>query len=188
MKKTFVFTALLIATVSAPAEEKLVRPTPEQAVWQDLELGLFITYDLPVFKPGWDHRQYEQRPEPGLFNPRKLDTDRWMEAAKAMGAKYAVLVAKHGSGFLCWQSDLYPYGMKQSPYKSLQRSGGLNSLDRQRGRSGALSLLGHRARRSRLPRSGDSGWLEMVAGRVRCAAPPGSLAVGTRHREPPLFR
>jgi alpha-L-fucosidase len=103
-----------------PAGVKLARPTPEQAAWQDLELGLFIHYDMPVFKPGWDHRQYEKRPEPSLFNPRKLNTDQWLEAAKAMGAKYAVLVAKHGSGFMCWQSDLYPYGMKQSPYKNGQ--------------------------------------------------------------------
>ncbi len=98
----------------------LARPTPEQAAWQDLELGLFIHYDIPVFKPGWDHRQYEKRPEPSVFNPKKLNTDQWMEAAKAMGAKYAVFVAKHGSGFMCWQSDLYPFGMKQSPYANGQ--------------------------------------------------------------------
>jgi alpha-L-fucosidase len=78
---------------------------------------MFFHYDVPVFQPGWGHRQYETRPEPSVFNPRKLNTDQWMEAAKAMGAKYAVFVAKHGSGFMCWQSDLYPYGMKQSPYK-----------------------------------------------------------------------
>jgi alpha-L-fucosidase len=101
-------------------EVRLARPTSEQAAWQDLELGFFITYDIPVFKPGWDHRQYENRPEPNLFNPRKLDTDQWLEAAKAMGAKYAVFVAKHGSGFMSWQSDLYPYGMKQSPYQNGQ--------------------------------------------------------------------
>lgn len=100
------------------AEKKLACPTPEQAAWQDLELGMFITYDIPVFKPGWDHRQYETRPDASIFNPKKLNTDQWMEAAKAMGAKYAVFVAKHGSGFMCWQSDLYPYGMKQSPYKN----------------------------------------------------------------------
>jgi len=81
---------------------------------------MFIHYDIPVFKPGWDHRQYETRPEASVFNPKKLNTDQWMEAAKAMGAKYAVFVAKHGSGFMCWQSDLYPYGMKQSPYKNGQ--------------------------------------------------------------------
>ena len=106
-----------MSVVARQPAEKLPRPTPEQAAWQDLELGMFIHYDMPVFKPGWDHRQYESRPGPEIFNPKKLDTDQWMEAAKAMGAKYAVLVAKHGSGFMCWQSDLYPYGMKQSPYK-----------------------------------------------------------------------
>lgn len=102
------------STSSAPAS--LVKPTPEQVAWQDMELGLFIHYDIPVFKPGWDHRQYESRPGPEIFNPRQLDTEQWMEAAEAMGAKYAVFVAKHGSGFMSWQSDLYPYGMKQSPY------------------------------------------------------------------------
>ncbi len=45
-----------------------------------------------------------------VYNPAKLDTDQWMEAAKAMGAKYCVFVAKHCSGFLQWQSDLYEYG------------------------------------------------------------------------------
>ncbi len=108
------------AVAAAPAGAPLARPTPEQAAWQDLELGMFIHYDMPVFKPGWDHRQYDRRPEPGIFNPRKLDTDQWMEAARALGAKYAVFVAKHGSGFMSWQSDLYPYGMKQSPYKDGQ--------------------------------------------------------------------
>lgn len=107
------------AAARQPAEE-LPRPTPEQAAWQDMELGMFIHYDIPVFKPGWDHRQYEARPDASIFSPKKLNTDQWMEAAKAMGAKYAVFVAKHGSGFMCWQSDLYPYGMKQSPYKNGQ--------------------------------------------------------------------
>ncbi len=111
------FWVLAASLWAGPPELTLGRPTPEQAEWQDLELGLFIHYDMSVFKPGWDHRNYDQRPGPEIFNPKKLDTDQWMEAAKAMGAKYAVFVAKHGSGFMNWQSDLYPYGMKQSPYK-----------------------------------------------------------------------
>ena len=113
------FAASRAADAPIPAHS-LARPTPEQAAWQDLELGLFIHYDLNVFQPGWNHRQYEKRPGPEVFHPRKLDTDQWMEAAKALGAKYAVFVAKHGSGFMCWQSDLYPFGMKQSPYKNGQ--------------------------------------------------------------------
>lgn len=109
----------ILFAADAPApESRLARPTREQVAWQDLELGMFIHYDLPVFKPDWNHRQYEQRPGPELFNPTKLNTDQWLEAARAMGAKYAVLVAKHGSGFLSWQSDLYPFGMKQSPFQN----------------------------------------------------------------------
>ena len=108
---------VIVHFASQSAMADLGRPTPEQAEWQDFEVGLFIHYDMPVFKPGWDHRNYAHRPGPEIFNPRKLDTDQWMEAARAMGAKYAVFVAKHGSGFMNWQSDLYPYGMKQSPYK-----------------------------------------------------------------------
>jgi alpha-L-fucosidase len=110
--------ALAAACAKPPATSNLVRPTPEQAAWQDMEIGLFIHYDLPVFKPEWNHRQYEQRPGPEIFNPTRLDTEQWMEAAEAIGAKYAVFVAKHGSGFLSWQSDQYPYGMRQSPFQN----------------------------------------------------------------------
>lgn len=108
---------ILAACAGPPAASDLIKPSPEQAVWQDQEIGLFIHYDLPVFKPDWNHREYDRRPGPEIFNPVKLDTEQWMRAAEAIGAKYAVFVAKHGSGFLSWQSDQYPYGMKQSPYQ-----------------------------------------------------------------------
>lgn len=92
------------------------RPTAQQARWQDMELGMFFHFDIPIYKPGWNWRSWKDLPTPDVYNPRKLDTDQWMEAAQAMGAKYAVFVAKHCSGFLQWQSDLYPYGVKQSSW------------------------------------------------------------------------
>ena len=70
----------------------------------------------------------------------------------------------------------------------LPGAGGLDPLDRQRGRGGALSLLGHGARRSRLQRPRQSGRPEVAAGRMRRADPPGNLDVGTQHGGPPLFR
>lgn len=109
--------APMLTPHAAASPPGLAIPTARQAAWQDLELGMFIHYDIPVFKPGWDHRQYSTRPGPEVFNPIHLDTDQWIRAARSMGARYAVLVAKHGSGFMCWQSDLYPYGMKQSPFQ-----------------------------------------------------------------------
>lgn len=85
-------------------------PTDVQRRWADMELGMFFHYDIPIFGGG-------NAPDPGRYNPEKLDTDQWMEAAKAYGAKYVVLTAKHGAGFMQWQSDIYPYGVKQSPWR-----------------------------------------------------------------------
>jgi alpha-L-fucosidase len=82
-----------------------------------MELGMFFHFDIPIYKQGWNWRTYKDFPEPNLYQPTKLDTDQWMEAAKAYGAKYAIFVAKHCSGFLQWQSDLYPYGVKQSSWR-----------------------------------------------------------------------
>ena len=100
------------------AADALPRPTAEQARWQDYEIGIFYHYDVnPFCKSGWDHRQYNNFPTADVFNPTKLDMNQWLEVAKALGAKYAVLTATHGSGFMLWQSDAYAYGMKQSPWK-----------------------------------------------------------------------
>ena len=85
-------------------------PTAAQKRWADMELGMFYHYDIPIFGGG-------RTPPPERYNPAKLDTDQWMEAAKAYGAKYVVLTAKHGAGFMQWQSDIYPYGVKQSPWR-----------------------------------------------------------------------
>ncbi len=78
---------------------------------------MLFHFDIPIYKPGWNWRSGRDVPTPEMYNPSKLDTDQWMEAAKAMGARCTVLVAKHCSGFLQWQSDLYPYGVKQSPWR-----------------------------------------------------------------------
>ena len=86
-------------------------PSAAQRAWADMELGMFYHYDIPIFGSG-------HAPSPKCYNPEKLDTDQWMEAAKAYGAKYVVLTAKHGAGFMQWQSDIYPYGVKQSPWRS----------------------------------------------------------------------
>jgi alpha-L-fucosidase len=78
---------------------------------------LFIHFDIPVYKPGWNWRSWANMPQPNEYNPAKLDTDQWLEMAKSLGAKYAVFVAKHCSGFLQWQSDCYPHGLKQSSWR-----------------------------------------------------------------------
>lgn len=98
----------------------LVKPTPQQVLWAEQELGMFFHMDLPIFQPrgkGVNTEHCQKILDPRIYNPAKLDTDQWMEAAKAMGAKYVVFVAYHGSGFMQWQSDLFQYGLKQSPWR-----------------------------------------------------------------------
>jgi alpha-L-fucosidase len=97
-------------------EASLPRPTAAQLAWQNFEVGVLFSTDLPVFAPGgWTDKL--QTYDPNLFNPTQLDTDQWLESAKEAGAKYAVFTATHFNGFLMWQSDLYPYGLKQSSWR-----------------------------------------------------------------------
>lgn len=99
-------------------KDKLVLPTVPQQAWHDMELGMFFHFDIPIYKQGWDWRSWRDLPDPNLYQPHNLDTDQWLEAAKAMGAKYAVFVAKHCSGFCQWQTDIYPYGVRQSSWRN----------------------------------------------------------------------
>jgi alpha-L-fucosidase len=112
--------AALLASPAFPKKgPRVVTPLPRQARWQDFELGLLYHYDLDVWMPGGSHHERSRRKalDPKLYNPTKLDTDQWIEAAKAAGAGYAILTATHHQGFLQWQSDLYPFGVKQAPWR-----------------------------------------------------------------------
>jgi alpha-L-fucosidase len=100
------------------ANPKLVLPTPAQIVWQDCEIGLLYSYDIAVAAGiPKQHRAHKNTLDPNLYQPSKLDTEQWMEAAKACGARYALFVASHVSGFMQWQSDAYPYGLKQTSWR-----------------------------------------------------------------------
>lgn len=98
----------------------LPTPLPRQVAWQDFELGLLYHFDLDVYMPGGHHHERSRREklDLNLFNPTKLDTDQWLEAAKAMGARYAIFTATHHQGFLQWQSDAYPFGLRQTEWRN----------------------------------------------------------------------
>jgi len=97
----------------------LVLPTQEQRIWADLEIGVLLHMDMQTFVPGYDFRKQWGTVPPGpAFAPMALDTDQWIQSARAAGAKYAVLVAKHCSGFCLWPTDAHGYSIKQSPWKN----------------------------------------------------------------------
>jgi alpha-L-fucosidase len=62
----------------------------------------------------------DYQPSASVFNPHELDTDQWIRVAKSFGATYAVLVAKHCSGFSLWPTKAHEYSVKNSPWKNGQ--------------------------------------------------------------------
>ena len=100
-------------TVSMP------KPTPAQLAWQACEVGIIYHFDLPIAARRFaSNNTVKEQLDPRLYNPTKLDTDQWLGAATAANAKYAIFTATHFNGFMQWQSDLYPYGLKQASWKS----------------------------------------------------------------------
>lgn len=93
-------------------------PTPKQLEWADLEIGVIIHYDIQVFEPSYKFRKcWGYHPDPTVFNPTELNTDNWIETAKNAGAKYAILVAKHCTGFSLWPTEAHEYSVANSSYK-----------------------------------------------------------------------
>ena len=79
-------------------------PNARQLAWQEAEMGVVFHYDLHVFD-GKSYGQGGNRVTPmqdhQIFNPKHLNTDQWIKAAKAGGARFAILTATHETGFAC---------------------------------------------------------------------------------------
>jgi alpha-L-fucosidase len=99
---------------SAPGMRAVARPSADQVVWQDLEVGMFVH-----FAPNtWQNEESDNLSTPlSEIDPKQLNTDQWAQTAVNLGAKYIVVVAKHQGGFCMWQTDTTDYGIKNTPWK-----------------------------------------------------------------------
>jgi alpha-L-fucosidase len=121
MKKLFLFILSLyfINTNCIGQKNNLIVPSKAQYEWANAEIGVLIHFDMPVFEPSYNFRKdWNYHPDLSIFNPKELNTDQWIEAAKAAGATYAVLVAKHCSGFSLWPTKAHPYSVKNTPWRN----------------------------------------------------------------------
>ena len=91
-----------------------IKPSPQQVAWQDMEIGVIFHFGPNTFM---DREWGDGAADPGVFNPPNFDAEQWIEAVKAAGAKYVVMVAKHHDGFCLWPSELTNYSVKSSPWK-----------------------------------------------------------------------
>jgi alpha-L-fucosidase len=96
---------------AAPASER----TPALAEYEPLRFGVSYHFSMNTFT-GDD---YEPGKVPATtYNPTHLDVRQWIRVARDLGAKYAVLTAKHMSGFCLWDSKGYDYDVAASANKT----------------------------------------------------------------------
>ena len=132
---------LLLLGLTLPAAEPAPAPGatppcpyPERLQWwADARFGLFIHWG-PVSLKGteisWSRANTNPEcPNPGAipadvydnlykdFNPTQFDAAKWVSIAKAAGAKYIVLTAKHCDGFLLWHSQASDYNISRTPFQ-----------------------------------------------------------------------
>jgi len=105
------------ATATAMSGDRPI-PSVEQLAWADAEVGVIIHLDVQVFAPDYTFRRdWGRQPSATVFNPSHLDTDQWLEVAASSGARYAVLVAKHCSGFSLWPTAAHGYSVRSAPWR-----------------------------------------------------------------------
>ena len=109
--------AAAIFSISCTDGNGVAVPNEVQKEWAEAEIGVIIHLDMPVFVPEYNFREWGSHPDASVFNPTDLDTDQWLKTAADMGAKYAVLVAKHCSGFSLWPTEAHGYSVRNSPWK-----------------------------------------------------------------------
>ena len=157
------------AQSSAKPGPKPARPTPQQAAWQDFEVGMFIH-----FAPNtWQDQEYDDLSTPlERINPEKLNTDEWVQAARGLGAGYIVFVAKHVGGFCMWQTRTTDYSIGHTPWRG--------------GRGDVLGDLAGSCRKANMPLGvyispADRRHNAEVGG--KCATPEAQAAYDKLYRE-----
>ena len=82
--------------------------------WENYRYGGFFCFNDNQFTS----TEFSKNKDPQLYNPSKLDVTGWALAMKNAGMKYAVLTARHTSGFLLWDSATSEFDVASSPNKT----------------------------------------------------------------------
>ncbi len=101
----------------------IAKPTPQQLLWQEQELGVLIHYIMDIYAPDLDPKDIKTAKvrtalSPDKITPTDLDVEQWVHAAALTGARYAVLVANHCSGFSLWQTKANDYCTRSLKWKN----------------------------------------------------------------------
>lgn len=113
-------------TTASPSipERGVQRLTREQlARWRALGYGMFLHFGMSTFidevLDGNAQRSQPYRPVPlDTYQPTDLDPEQWVRVAAEAGMRYAVLTAKHHTGFCLWPSRHTAYHVGNSPVRT----------------------------------------------------------------------
>eukprot|EP00042_Codosiga_hollandica_P045508 m.464191 g.464191 ORF g.464191 m.464191 type:complete len:460 (+) comp57045_c1_seq14:106-1485(+) len=107
-------------------------PTADQLAWNEHEIMALTHFNMQTFiapdtcsSSNWNSGPTTSNP--GTFNPSTLNVTNWVQSYLALGAKHAVLTAKHNCGFCLWDTQvplpngtIYPYSVMKTG--ALQRN------------------------------------------------------------------
>ena len=83
--------------------------------YEHLQFGVSFHFSMNTFTGN----DYETGSVPATtYRPTHLDVRQWIRVAHELGARYAVLTAKHMSGFCLWDSKNYDYDVAASGNKT----------------------------------------------------------------------
>ena len=97
-------------------------PTKRQLLWQDAELGVLIHYCMEIYRPELTGDWYKTERvrtelDPSTIHPEKLDPAQWVRSAAELGAKYAVMVVKHCTGFALWDTKVNDFSIAHTDWR-----------------------------------------------------------------------
>lgn len=100
----------------------IAKPTKQQLAWHEMELGVLIHYCMEMYRPDLPGDWYKtaavrEALHPGTIHPAKLEPEQWVRSAAALGAKYAVLVAKHVTGFALWDTKVNDFSIAHTDWR-----------------------------------------------------------------------
>lgn len=97
----------------------IAKPTRQQLEWHEMELGVLIHYCMEIYDPELGnviHDWYKTDRvrtaiAPEKIHPTKLNPEQWVRSAAELGAKYAVLVTNHCTGFSLWNTRVNDFSI-----------------------------------------------------------------------------
>ena len=124
MKMRNICLAILLLAVTpsyGQVRKKLILPEPSlqpskvQLEQINRKYGMFIHFGINTFH---DEEWTDGSKPASSYAPTAIDAEQWVEAAKAGGMKYVILVAKHHDGFCLWDSKYTEYDVANSSNKT----------------------------------------------------------------------